>query len=192
MHSFKTQSGRTIALLCIAVALARVAVADYAAPSLRSGVLLSEQLHREFDLSDGLPSVWINDVVQTRDGYVWIATDNGVVRYDGLHFRSFDRANTPHLRSNEIRVLFEDHEGSLWIGMTAGLARYRPGRPGTFEEVPAVLGKKIFTIWEDGANTLWIGTEEETWARGPELRFEIVEPAPTNVRAFCEDSNGQL
>lgn len=70
-----------IAALLVAMPVSRDAIADRpVAASLRPDVPLSEQLHREFDLDDGLPSSWINDVVQTRDDYAWIATDNGLVR----------------------------------------------------------------------------------------------------------------
>lgn len=180
-------------LLYVVAVFSRGAIADQPTPpSLRADVPLSVQLHRDFYLRDGLPSSWINDVVQTRDDYVWIATDNGLVRYDGLRFKSFNPEITLQTSFNEIRVLYEGRDGFLWIGSTAGLTRYRPGRPGTFEEVPAVSGKTVRAIYQDSAETLWIGTQEETYVRGNGLNFEIMEDAPTNVRAICEDRSGTL
>jgi signal transduction histidine kinase/ligand-binding sensor domain-containing protein len=181
------------ALLLFVAAFAHDAVADQSvAPSLRADVPWSNQLHRDFYLRDGLASSWINDVVQTRDDYVWIATDNGLVRYDGVNFKVFNPATTQQLPFNEIRVLYEGRDGCLWIGTTAGLTRYRPGRPGTFEEVPSVSGKTVRAIYEDSADDLWIGTGDETYVRRSGLDFEILEDAPTNVRAICEDRNGAL
>jgi ligand-binding sensor domain-containing protein len=168
------------------------AVDQSAAESLRPELPLSAQLHRAFFLDDGLPSPWINDVVQTRDDYVWIASDNGLVRYDGIHFKLFNHKVTRQLAFDEIRVLHEDSDGCLWIGTTEGLTRYTPGRPGTFEAVPSITDKTVRAIYEDSANTLWIGTEEETFVSGQGLKFEIMKNAPSNVRAICEDENGTV
>jgi signal transduction histidine kinase/ligand-binding sensor domain-containing protein len=182
-----------IAALLLVVVFSRGAAADQpTAPSLRTDVPLSEQLHRDFYLRNGLPSSWMNDVIQTRDDYVWIATDNGLVRYDGINFKWFSPRITPQLPSGEIRVLYESRDGYLWIGTTVGLTRHLPGRPGRFEKVPAVSGKTVRAIYEDSAGTLWIGTRDETYVRGSGLNFEIVEDAPTNVRAICEDHSGTL
>jgi ligand-binding sensor domain-containing protein/signal transduction histidine kinase len=162
------------------------------AESLHPELPLSAQLHRAFFLDDGLPSPWINDVVQTRDDYIWIASDNGLVRYDGIHFKLFNHKVTRQLAFDEIRVLHEDSDGCLWIGTTEGLTRYIPGRPGTFEAVPSITDKTVRAIYQDSANTLWIGTEEETFVRGQGLKFEILKNAPSNVRAICEDQNGTV
>lgn len=67
-------------LLSIVAALPDCAADDQPpAPSLGPRVPFNEHIKRTFDRRDGLPSSWINDVLQTRDGYVWIATDNGLV-----------------------------------------------------------------------------------------------------------------
>ena len=73
----------------------------------------------------GLPNNTIHSILQTGDGYLWLATEEGLVRFDGVRFKVFDTQNTPELASNQIRVLFEDREGELWIGTSAGLTRYK-------------------------------------------------------------------
>ena len=192
------QKNATISYLLAALSLVvshvplAAAVDHPAAPSLRSELPFSGQLHREFYLSDGLPSNWINDVIQTRDGYVWIATDNGLVRYDGIQFKLFNRTATQQLSSSEIRVVYEDSQGRLWIGATSGLTRFTPGRPGTFEKVGPISGKTVRAVYEDSTNTLWVGTHDETYVRRRGLGFEVVKDAPGNVRAICEDQNGTL
>lgn len=159
---------------------------------LEPDVPFRENIHRDYFVRDGLPSNWINDVVQTRDGFVWIATDNGLVRYDGLRFSAIDRATTPQLPSDETRVLYESRDGSLWIGTTSGLARYRSGRPPTFEGIPGFPRTTVFAIQEDSSGALWVGTLHGTYIRTRELNFEIVPDAPTNVRAICEDRDGTM
>ncbi len=190
MQSTNMNLNCSLALFLLALLVPCDLFADHQTLSLRPNVPLADQLHNEFSLRDGLSSNWINDVIQTRDGYLWIATDNGLVRFDGLHFKLFG-TSVPQLPCQEIRVLYEDHAGYLWIGTTAGLTRYKPGRPGIFDEIPNLLGSTIFAIYEDSQQTLWIGTKEETWTkRNNALEFEIVRGAPTNVRAICEDACG--
>src|SRR4030095_9097614 len=63
---------------------------------------------------NGLPQNTVHAITQTKNGYVWIATEGGLARYDGINFRIFDRQNTPELPSNYIRALMEDRQGNLW------------------------------------------------------------------------------
>src|SRR5262245_2869195 len=63
---------------------------------------------------DGLPQSTVNAIVQTRDGYVWLGTYEGAVRFNGVSFTTFDRANTPEIKSNLVVELLEDREGALW------------------------------------------------------------------------------
>ena len=71
-------------------------------------------------MNDGLPLNQISAVVQTRDGYLWVATRNGLARFDGVRFKSFDAEAMPDLRNNLITALFEDREDRLWIGHETG------------------------------------------------------------------------
>ena len=79
--------------------------------------------------SDGLPEQTVQAFAQTRDGYLWIGTSGGLVRFDGVHFTVFDRQNTPALHENSIFCLMVSRDGALWIGTEGGgLARYAQGR----------------------------------------------------------------
>ena len=64
---------------------------------------------------NGLPQNSVNDILQTRDGYLWLATHGGLVRFDGLRFVVFDRS-TPGIGSQRLRALHQDREGTLWAG----------------------------------------------------------------------------
>src|SRR6202040_643977 len=76
----------------------------------------------------GLPQNSVTSIVQTRDGYLWLGTYNGLVRFDGVRFKVFDSSNTPEFQGSRITSLFEDGEGSLWIGHETGnLTRLRSG-----------------------------------------------------------------
>src|SRR5215211_3504605 len=80
----------------------------------------------------GLPQNVIRDVHQTRDGYLWIATMNGLARFDGVRFTVFDRANSPGLDTNRFLVIDEAAAGELWFGSEEGVARYRDGAFATY------------------------------------------------------------
>jgi len=162
-----------------------------AADSLRIDVPFADHIHRRFTSTDGLPCNWINDIIQTRDGYLWVGTDNGLVCYDGSRFKLFNRENSS-LPFDEIRTLYEDTDGSIWIGTTRGVARYQLGQPARLEHVPAFFGRSVYSFLRDRRGTLWIGTEKATYVSEDATVFQRLDDAPRNVRAICEDRDGTL
>jgi ligand-binding sensor domain-containing protein/signal transduction histidine kinase len=79
--------------------------------------------------NNGLPQNSVNAILQTRDGYLWCTTLDGLVRYSGAQFTVFNSANTRELVSQRFNSLYEDHDGNLWIKSEDGaLLRYRAGR----------------------------------------------------------------
>ena len=64
-----------------------------------------------WQVQDGLPSARIHDVVQTRDGYLWLATLDGLARFDGVRFERFYDSDAPGLASSMIKCLVEDRHG---------------------------------------------------------------------------------
>jgi len=78
---------------------------------------------------DGLPQNSVRDIVQTRDGYLWLTTFDGLARFDGVRFTVFNKSNTPGLSGNRFVGLFEDHFGDLWATVETGqVIRRRQGR----------------------------------------------------------------
>src|SRR2546428_355037 len=93
------------------------AQASLASPSYQIDVWRAE---------DGLPQSTVTSVVQTPDGYLWVGTQNGLVRFDGATFKVFNQNNTPPIRNNRIVQLFVDSRGTLWIGAEEGnLVRFQ-------------------------------------------------------------------
>jgi ligand-binding sensor domain-containing protein/signal transduction histidine kinase len=81
---------------------------------------------------NGLPQNSIRDILQTRDGYLWLATEGGLVRFDGARFVVFDKS-VPGFESQRIGALREDRHGALWAGTSDGmLIRYHAGRFTTY------------------------------------------------------------
>jgi ligand-binding sensor domain-containing protein len=69
---------------------------------------------------NGLPQNSVRAILQTRDGYLWLATLDGLVRFDGVRFTIFNTMNSSGLKSNRIARLFEDDDGTLWVGTEDG------------------------------------------------------------------------
>ncbi len=77
---------------------------------------------------NGLPYKMVQSVLQTRDGYIWAATDDGLARFDGVRFTVFNTANSKGLPTNRLNQLIETADGSLWMtGDNHGVIRYQNG-----------------------------------------------------------------
>ena len=87
---------------------------------------LREYSRQSWQTESGLPQNTVHAVLQTRDGFLWIATEGGLVRFDGQDLLTFDTANTPELHSNLINDLAEDDRGTLWIATADGLLALTP------------------------------------------------------------------
>src|SRR5690242_11676277 len=68
----------------------------------------------------GLPQDSVTSIVQTHDGYLWLGTYNGLVRFDGVRFKVFDTSNTRGLGDNRITSLYVDGYGTRWMGQETG------------------------------------------------------------------------
>src|SRR5215467_5288408 len=106
--------------------LARRVVCLLAVAGSALAVPAREYSHRIWRVQDGLPQNRIHTISQTADGYLWIGTSGGLVRFDGHRFFVFDRSNTAAFRDDSILALCPSRDGSLWIGTEGGwLLRYR-------------------------------------------------------------------
>jgi ligand-binding sensor domain-containing protein/signal transduction histidine kinase len=89
---------------------------------------VSRELGHQFWTSEnGLPQNSVHQIIQTRDGYLWIATEGGTARFNGVQFTVFNQENNPAFTSNDTCCLAEDRSGVLWIGTSDGLLRYANG-----------------------------------------------------------------
>src|SRR4051812_28994910 len=79
-----------------------------------------EYLTDVWTADDGLPDSSVTAIAQTPDGYLWVGTYNGLVRFDGMRFVTFDPANTPALAHARVRKLSVDNQGTLWINTFDG------------------------------------------------------------------------
>jgi ligand-binding sensor domain-containing protein len=94
-----------------------------------AGISVSAQYRfTSWTVDNGLPQNTIYDIRQTRDGYLWLTTLDGLVRFDGVRFTVFTKGNTPGITSNRFLRSYEDVDGDLWAGTEdGGLIRYHQG-----------------------------------------------------------------
>jgi hypothetical protein len=120
----------------------------------------SQAAHAQFRLDhwtadNGLPQNCIRDIVQTRDGYLWLATHDGLVRFDGVRFTVFDKSNSPGIITNRFMRLYEDAQGDLWAATEyLGLTRLHQGRFVTYTTETGLPGNRIEVLGEDGYGNL--------------------------------------
>jgi signal transduction histidine kinase/ligand-binding sensor domain-containing protein/DNA-binding response OmpR family regulator len=145
----------------------------------------------------GLAQRSVVSICQTRDCYIWLGTLNGLVRFDGFRFKTFNKENTKQLKDNIIWALLEDRTGCLWIGTgEGGLSCLRDGEFKTYslEEYPGL--KKISTIFEDREGTLWVGTSNNglfCLKEGESTSFITRDGLTSNkISALQENEGGRL
>jgi ligand-binding sensor domain-containing protein len=116
-----------------------------------------EYLITAWTTEQGLPHNTIHSIRQTRDGYLWMATLDGLVRYDGVRFTVFDKSNTPGFTTNRLTFLFEDQDGTLWIGTEdAGLMRYANGVFSSLTTKDGLPHNHVLNIQSDNTDGLQI------------------------------------
>ena len=133
----------------------------------------SEYLVDVWDTDRGLPSSSVTALAQTPEGYLWVGTLNGLVRFDGVRFVTFDPGNTQALRHARVENLELDHEGRLWINTFDGsLTSWKAGafrhewtgsgvEPGAW--LARSVGDEVAFVLESGEVITRRGTE--TWQR---------------------------
>jgi signal transduction histidine kinase/ligand-binding sensor domain-containing protein/ActR/RegA family two-component response regulator len=159
---------------------------------------LTQYTQSAWGTDDGLPQSSINTIVQTDDGYLWLGTQEGLARFDGIEFTVFDRRSAVAPPHNFISALAARKEqGGLWIG-TFG------GGLGLFERgaiTPIDLGdhrdsKSITALLEDRSSRLWIGTLGGGLFRlegGVVSHYDFASGLAGNVvRALLEDASGAI
>jgi signal transduction histidine kinase/ligand-binding sensor domain-containing protein len=104
---------------------------------------------------NGLPQNSVRDIVQTQDGYLWLATFDGLVRFDGVRFTVFNKNNSPGIITNRFVHLYEDGQGDLWASTeNSGLTRLHQGRFTTYTTEDGLPNNDIGSLGSDGLGNL--------------------------------------
>ena len=129
------------------------------AGALEPGKRLSQYGLDVWQAEQGLPQNTVQALLRGRDGYLWIGTQEGLVRFDGARFTTYDRRNTPELKHNSIISLAEGPDGTIWAGTNGG-GILRRHRNGTFTSIGTEEGLKSLIVWTivvAGSGDAWVG-----------------------------------
>ena len=154
------RDGFLLAILCL------VAQAGGAGLSAASGADGSGLPFDIWQVEEGLEQNPITAVVQSRDGYLWLGTYTGLMRFDGVRVTTFDSANTPGLRNSRVTSLYQDPEGVLWIGHETGeVTRCGAGEFHPAGRVAGWPGGAVEAITTDEDGDLWLLNDTGTLLR---------------------------
>lgn len=130
------------------LAAAFLLVFPLTAPGLEPTTPLAAYARQSWVMENGLPQNTVQALAQTPDGFLWIATEVGLVRFDGVSFTVFEKTTTPALPGNDIRCLLAAHDGALWIGTSDGLARLKDNAVTTYTTKDGLPGNTIESMEE--------------------------------------------
>src|ERR1700735_636353 len=121
------------------------------AAALEPTTSLASYGRQAWAMENGLPQNTVQALAQTKDGFLWLGTEAGLVRFDGVEFQTYDRNSSsgspgPALPGNDIRCLLASADGALWIGTNAGLVRWKDGTAKTFTTQDGLPGGGILGV----------------------------------------------
>ena len=147
----------------------RVAVASLAGVCLISGAArvgalepttpLANLNRQSWAMENGLPQNTVQALAQTADGYLWLGTEVGLVRFDGTGFLLFDEHSNPALPGSDVQCLLAGMDGSLWVGTSSGLARLKDGVITAFTPANGFPGKDIEALRQDAQGFVVVSTD---------------------------------
>jgi PAS domain S-box-containing protein len=139
---------------------------------------ISQYGHTAWRIEDGVFAGAPNVMGQTTDGYLWIGTQAGLMRFDGVRFVSWRPPEGIELPSSRINSLLGARDGSLWIGTSMGLARWRNGNLTNYKDATG----SIMAILEDRTGAIWIARGTISDKRGP-----LCKVTDAGVRCYGRD-----
>ena len=141
---------------------------------------VSQYAHTAWKIRDGFSKGYINSIAQMPDGYLWLGTEFGLLRFDGVRAVPWQPPADQRLPSTEIFNLLATRDGSLWIGTSKGLASWKDGKLTQYKEL---AGQAIFKLLEDHEGSVWVGA----WGV-PTGRLCMIR----NGTAQCHGEDGSL
>ncbi len=143
---------------------------------------------------NGLPQNIIRGICQTSDGYLWLATLDGLARFDGVRFTVFNKANSPGIASNRFTSIYEDRDGDLWLlNESGGVTRYHRGAFSSYTTQQGLPDSSIRAITGDGAGHVLVvsGRAILRWQESADRFAEITtEPAASNYNTLVWGGEG--
>jgi signal transduction histidine kinase/ligand-binding sensor domain-containing protein len=172
-------------------------LADRCDASLDPAKEIGQYVEQSWNAENGLPQSSVQAIAQTADGYLWIGTEAGLVRFDGIRFTVFDKKNAPALHSNQVTALLVDQAQNLWVGTHGGgISRFAGGRITNGVHLPDSSDDTVNLFYEDRKHAIWVGTAGVGLLRVDGDKATSLTTASgladNSVFALAEDGNGAL
>src|SRR5258708_13541925 len=118
---------------------------------------VSQFMHTSWTAKDGVPGP-VRAIAQTSDGYLWLGTEAGLYRFDGLHFVAWEPSFGEQIPGSAVWSLCTSRDGSLWIGFgSGGISRLRNGHLKNYSHADGVPTGGILSVVEDANGSIWAG-----------------------------------
>ncbi len=171
--------------------------AVHARASLDPSKSISQYVHSVWQSDAGLPANSVLSLAQTSDGYLWLGSEEGLVRFDGVRFTVYSTRTTPGLHNDQISALLVDRQQNLWIGTRGGgLSCFRHGRFVAFPFQARLSSSLILSLYEDSRGALWVGTDGDGLLRFENGQVHVFTKADgladNSVFALSADGQGTL
>ncbi len=157
---------------------------------------LDQYVHTTWTSEQGLPQNSVQTIVQTTDGYLWMGTEEGLVRFDGVRFSVFNKANTPAFKHNDVKTLCQARNGALWAGTLGGGAlAYANGQFRHYSIRDGLSNNFVNAIVEDKNGVVWLGTDDglNAFRSGKFIRVDKAAGlSSSTISTLAADPNGGL
>jgi PAS domain S-box-containing protein len=164
-------------------------LAQTAAPGLDPHKPISQYVRDSWTIDEGLPQNSVMVIAQGGDGYLWLGTEAGLVRFDGVSFTAYNTANSSGMRDNFINALLVDRENTVWGGTwVGGVFRLTGGKPAT---APGSGGSRVNYLYQDRAGTIW-AARDGGLARWQDGQFRSVPGVGMALYSVGEAADGTL
>jgi len=165
----------TLLRRCVAAVVALGCLCS-AASAIDLRNILTGYAIQSWGVNDGAPEGVVYSLAQDREGYLWLGTEVGLYRFDGMRFRSWSALSSSPLSSGAVQVLRTARDGSLWAGFreSGGVSRIRGGTVRNYSAADGLPRLPVIAIVEDSAGTMWLGSDAgllfldgERWKKWP-------------------------
>jgi len=184
-------SKKRTAVIALGILLACCPCAFALNPSLD----INQYAHQSWTAREGFFKGYISSIAQTPDGYLWLGTEFGLLRFDGVRYVPWQPPAGEHLPGNFIRSLLAARDGRLWIGIREGLASWKDGK---LTQYPENVGEDVLLFLEDPEGTVWAGGAANATGRLCAIRSGTTQcygedgSFGRGVLSLYEDSGGNL
>jgi ligand-binding sensor domain-containing protein/signal transduction histidine kinase len=165
------------------------------APALDPSRSISQYNCQTWRRQNGLPANGVNAIAQTQDGYLWLGTAVGLVRFDGSEFKLLDMGRQPQLRSSIVTSLSSSKQGGLWFGLERSAFGFYDGKKASYRgrEEGGGVSQNVHFVLETGDGTTWVGAESRSGRLTKDNTYETFPGIDnSDVTAICQGAQGRV